>query len=142
MNAEITSRTVCSLAANITAISGADRPCNDAKIMPARRNRTRSFAVLATLTIGGPNAPRKSEQGVDTPVWLATLPDDGPTGGFFYERKPLDGDARRQNLAAGTPARMRPQEDVGLRVRRGSATAPQTRLERAGIGDSGTLVLT
>jgi hypothetical protein len=22
----------------------------------------------------------------DTPVWLATLPDDGPTGGFYDER--------------------------------------------------------
>ena len=32
--------------------------------------------------IGGPNAPRSADQGADTPVWLATLPDDGPTGGF------------------------------------------------------------
>ncbi|MEU3657617.1 SDR family NAD(P)-dependent oxidoreductase [Streptomyces sp. NPDC032161] len=29
------------------------------------------------------------EDAADTPVWLATLPDDGPTGGLFYERKPL-----------------------------------------------------
>lgn len=27
------------------------------------------------------------EQGADTPVWLATLPDDGPSGGFFNSRK-------------------------------------------------------
>jgi NAD(P)-dependent dehydrogenase (short-subunit alcohol dehydrogenase family) len=40
--------------------------------------------------LGGPNAPRTVEQGADTPVWLATLPDDGPTGGFFYEREPLE----------------------------------------------------
>jgi NAD(P)-dependent dehydrogenase (short-subunit alcohol dehydrogenase family) len=40
--------------------------------------------------LGGPNAPRSIDQGADTPVWLATLPDDGPTGGFFYERKPLE----------------------------------------------------
>lgn len=26
----------------------------------------------------------------DTPVWLATLPDDGPTGGFYCDRKPID----------------------------------------------------
>jgi NAD(P)-dependent dehydrogenase (short-subunit alcohol dehydrogenase family) len=26
----------------------------------------------------------------DTPVWLATLPPDGPTGGFFRERQPLE----------------------------------------------------
>ena len=25
----------------------------------------------------------------DTPVWLATLPADGPTGGFFNSRKPV-----------------------------------------------------
>jgi NAD(P)-dependent dehydrogenase (short-subunit alcohol dehydrogenase family) len=40
--------------------------------------------------LGGPNAPRSVEQGADTPVWLATLPDDGPTGGFFYDREPLE----------------------------------------------------
>jgi NAD(P)-dependent dehydrogenase (short-subunit alcohol dehydrogenase family) len=40
--------------------------------------------------LGGPNAPRNVDQGADTPVWLATLPDDGPTGGFFYEREPLE----------------------------------------------------
>jgi hypothetical protein len=27
-------------------------------------------------------------EGADTPVWLATLPDDGPTGGFFENRRP------------------------------------------------------
>jgi len=26
----------------------------------------------------------------DTPVWLATLPDDGPTGGFYRNRMPID----------------------------------------------------
>jgi NAD(P)-dependent dehydrogenase (short-subunit alcohol dehydrogenase family) len=40
--------------------------------------------------LGGPRAPRSVEQGADTPVWLATLPDDGPTGGFFYEHTPLE----------------------------------------------------
>ncbi len=39
--------------------------------------------------IGGPNAPRTVEQGADTAVWLATLPDDGPSGGFFRDRKPI-----------------------------------------------------
>lgn len=28
-------------------------------------------------------------EGADTPVWLATLPDDGPTGGFFSSREPI-----------------------------------------------------
>ncbi len=40
--------------------------------------------------LGGPNAPRTVQQGADTAVWLAALPDNGPTGGFFHERKPLE----------------------------------------------------
>jgi NAD(P)-dependent dehydrogenase (short-subunit alcohol dehydrogenase family) len=43
-----------------------------------------------TRTDMSPDAERPVEQGADTPVWLATLPDDGPTGGFFYEREPLE----------------------------------------------------
>jgi NAD(P)-dependent dehydrogenase (short-subunit alcohol dehydrogenase family) len=39
--------------------------------------------------MGGPNAQRTPEQGVETIVWAATLPDDGPTGGFFRDKKPL-----------------------------------------------------
>jgi NAD(P)-dependent dehydrogenase (short-subunit alcohol dehydrogenase family) len=39
--------------------------------------------------MGGPGAPRSIEDGADTAVWLATLPDDGPTGGFFRDRKPI-----------------------------------------------------
>ena len=37
--------------------------------------------------MGGPNAPRSVREAADTAVWLATLPDDGPTGGFFRDRK-------------------------------------------------------
>jgi NAD(P)-dependent dehydrogenase (short-subunit alcohol dehydrogenase family) len=34
---------------------------------------------------------RTPEEGADTPLWLATLPDDdGPTGGLFADRRPLD----------------------------------------------------
>jgi NAD(P)-dependent dehydrogenase (short-subunit alcohol dehydrogenase family) len=39
--------------------------------------------------MGGAGAPRTAEQGADTAVWLATLPDDGPAGGFFRDRKPI-----------------------------------------------------
>lgn len=39
--------------------------------------------------MGGPSAPRSLEQGADTAVWLALLPDDGPSGGFFKDRAPL-----------------------------------------------------
>jgi NAD(P)-dependent dehydrogenase (short-subunit alcohol dehydrogenase family) len=40
--------------------------------------------------MGGPSAPRSPEQGADTIVWLATLPDDGPTGGFFRDRRAIE----------------------------------------------------
>jgi NAD(P)-dependent dehydrogenase (short-subunit alcohol dehydrogenase family) len=39
--------------------------------------------------MGGPSAPRSLPEGADTIVWLATLPDDGPTGGFFRDRRPI-----------------------------------------------------
>jgi NAD(P)-dependent dehydrogenase (short-subunit alcohol dehydrogenase family) len=39
--------------------------------------------------MGGSGAPRSVEEGADTAVWLATLPEDGPTGGFFRNRKPI-----------------------------------------------------
>jgi NAD(P)-dependent dehydrogenase (short-subunit alcohol dehydrogenase family) len=37
--------------------------------------------------MGGKQAPLSPDEGADTPVWLATLPDDGPSGGFFRERQ-------------------------------------------------------
>jgi NAD(P)-dependent dehydrogenase (short-subunit alcohol dehydrogenase family) len=40
--------------------------------------------------MGGPSAPRSLAQGADTTVWLATLPDNGPTGGFFHDREPIE----------------------------------------------------
>jgi NAD(P)-dependent dehydrogenase (short-subunit alcohol dehydrogenase family) len=39
--------------------------------------------------MGTEAAGRSVEEGADTPVWLATLPDDGPRGGFFRDRKPI-----------------------------------------------------
>ena len=39
--------------------------------------------------MGGAGASRSPDEGADTAVWLATLPDDGPTGGFFRDRKPI-----------------------------------------------------
>lgn len=37
--------------------------------------------------MGGPNATVPVEKGADTAAWLATLPDGGPTGGFFRDRR-------------------------------------------------------
>jgi NAD(P)-dependent dehydrogenase (short-subunit alcohol dehydrogenase family) len=39
--------------------------------------------------MGGSAAPKSVEDGADTAVWLATLGDDGPTGGFFRNREPI-----------------------------------------------------
>lgn len=40
--------------------------------------------------LGSERAPKSVAEGADTPVWLATLPDDGPSGGFFRDRKRID----------------------------------------------------
>jgi NAD(P)-dependent dehydrogenase (short-subunit alcohol dehydrogenase family) len=45
--------------------------------------------IWVTTEMGGPNTIREIEDSVDTALWLASLPDDGPTGGFFKDRKPL-----------------------------------------------------
>jgi NAD(P)-dependent dehydrogenase (short-subunit alcohol dehydrogenase family) len=39
--------------------------------------------------MGGPGARLSVEEGADTPFWLATLPEDGPRGGFFRNREPI-----------------------------------------------------
>ena len=37
--------------------------------------------------MGGADASLSVEEGVDTTVWLATLREDGPTGGLFRDYK-------------------------------------------------------
>ncbi|MBS1189879.1 MAG: short-chain dehydrogenase/reductase [Rhodocyclaceae bacterium] len=39
--------------------------------------------------MGGRKATRSPEEGIDTVVWLVTIPKTGPTGGFFRDRKPI-----------------------------------------------------
>jgi len=39
--------------------------------------------------MGTQSARLSVEEGADTPLWLATLPDDGPRGGFFRNREPI-----------------------------------------------------
>ena len=41
----------------------------------------------ARTAMGGKGATRSVEKSAETPVWLATLPDNGPTGGFFRDRR-------------------------------------------------------
>ncbi len=39
--------------------------------------------------MGGPQAERSVEKGAETPVWLATLPNSGPTGKFFRDQEEI-----------------------------------------------------
>jgi NAD(P)-dependent dehydrogenase (short-subunit alcohol dehydrogenase family) len=52
---------------------------------PAVKVNSMSPGWVATR-MGGAGAPTSVREGADTAVWLATLPDDGPTDGFYYER--------------------------------------------------------
>ena len=39
--------------------------------------------------MGGPHAERSVEEGAETAIWLAMLPGDGPSGGFYRDKKPI-----------------------------------------------------
>lgn len=39
--------------------------------------------------MGGSGANRSIEEGAETPTWLATLQDNGPTGGLFRDKQPI-----------------------------------------------------
>lgn len=39
--------------------------------------------------MGGEGASRSPEEGADTAIWLASLPENGPSGGFFRDRTSL-----------------------------------------------------
>ena len=39
--------------------------------------------------MGGPSASRGVRKGAETAVWLATLPNNGPSGGFFRDREAI-----------------------------------------------------
>jgi NAD(P)-dependent dehydrogenase (short-subunit alcohol dehydrogenase family) len=43
----------------------------------------------ARTAMGGKGATRSVEKSAETPIWLATLPDNGPTGGFFRDRRAI-----------------------------------------------------
>ncbi|MGQ0456923.1 MAG: SDR family NAD(P)-dependent oxidoreductase [Hyphomicrobium sp.] len=65
----------------LTRIAAAEAKRGDVKVNAACPGWVRT-------DMGGPQASRSVEQGAETPVWLALLGSDGPTGGFFHDKAP------------------------------------------------------
>jgi NAD(P)-dependent dehydrogenase (short-subunit alcohol dehydrogenase family) len=101
---------IASILGSLTEIAGPDSSYAEVAVPAYRLSKTALNAVTVMLAkelrgtnilvnstcpgwvrtdMGGRQAPLTPEQGADTPVWLATLPDGGPTGGFFRERQPI-----------------------------------------------------
>lgn len=75
---------------------GAAKASLNALTVAAARTLPRTVKVNAMCPgwfrtrMGGTAATRSPEEGADTAIWLATLDEDGPTGGFFRDRKPIN----------------------------------------------------
>lgn len=69
---------------------------NALTLMLARRVQGQNILVNAVCPgwvrtdMGGPYASRSVEEGADTIVWLATLPDGGPNSGLFRDRHRIE----------------------------------------------------
>ncbi|MFN8488393.1 MAG: SDR family NAD(P)-dependent oxidoreductase [Caldilineaceae bacterium] len=66
------------------------------QVVLTSRDEAKGQAAAATLRQSGANivyhsldVSSQAEEGADTIVWLATLPDGGPNGGFFRDRKSI-----------------------------------------------------
>jgi len=73
------SKTAVNALTRILAVELADTPIKVNAVCPG----------WCRTELGGHNASRSPEEGIDTVIWLATLPPDGPTGGFFRDRQPI-----------------------------------------------------
>lgn len=81
-------------ASNILGYNSSKTALNAFTVSLANELRGTSIKVNAASP-GGPcrtdmnnnTGTRSPEEGAETPLWLATLPDDGPTGGFFRDRQ-------------------------------------------------------
>lgn len=61
-----------------------------ARTLPAQVKVNAMCPGWVQTRMGGSSADRSPAEGADTAIWLATLPADGPTGGFFRDRAPID----------------------------------------------------
>jgi NAD(P)-dependent dehydrogenase (short-subunit alcohol dehydrogenase family) len=73
------SKTAVNALTRVLAVELADTPIKVNAVCPG----------WCRTDLGGHNASRSPEEGIDTVIWLATLPADGPTGGFFRDRQPI-----------------------------------------------------
>ena len=74
------------------AVSKAALNALTVKVAQALRGDVKANAMCpgwVRTEMGGSAAPRSPEEAVDTLLWLATLPPDGPNGGFFRDRRPI-----------------------------------------------------
>jgi NADP-dependent 3-hydroxy acid dehydrogenase YdfG len=70
--------------------AGPQRPHPDGGPRRAsQRQGERRLSRLGRHRHGRAGGAADPEQGADTIVWLATLPEDGPTDGFFRDRRPI-----------------------------------------------------
>lgn len=69
---------------------------NTVTLMVADASRGKNVLVNSVCpgwtrtSLGGPGAPRSVGKAAETIIWLATLPPNGPTGGFFSDKKRID----------------------------------------------------
>ena len=60
-----------------------------ARPMPANVKVNAMCPGWVRTRMGGAGATKSPEEGADTAIWLATLGEDGPSGGFFRNRSPI-----------------------------------------------------
>ena len=70
-----------------TLIWNSSQQCEHSR--PGEANEAKHL-LGACIDMSGAAANRSPEEGADTAIWLATLPNDGPTRGFFRDRRRIE----------------------------------------------------